>query len=250
VEVRADAILHNRARAVYVASDPHPDRHLILYDPSIEQFRNHLVAHECGHIRRLAAARPNERTVPIMTPVRRAAAMKSLLPELHGLARRGVPPEALKDLSKIWISGTVSQLADTPSDIRIERAIWEELPEVRGEQEASLEDQLQTAALGLRSVARAFTPDKVWRSSMAMNYALTKSCSEFMNRPDLLRPYIGTKTARLGEELLDILSRRNPAGLAEERRVSEEWAVRLGVREWFEWQRLDQLPTGFQRMWE
>ena len=188
VEIRPDNRIRDRARAVYAATDPDRSRHLILYDPNLETHLNHLVAHEGGHIRRLAAADPAEKTVATLTITRRARAIRRLLPELHALAEQGIPPEALKELTSIWLSGTISQLTDTPSDIRIERWIHDELPGICKEQEASLEDQLLTAALGLRPVVVAFTPRSVWQASTAMNYALAKSCAETLGRRDFVRP--------------------------------------------------------------
>ena len=250
VEIRPDNRIRDRARAVYLATDPDPDRHLILYDPDLEPHLSHLVAHECGHIIRLAEADPDDKTVPIVTITRRARAISRLLPELYSLAQQGVPAGALTDLTSIWLSGTVAQLADTPSDIRIERWISHQLPDLRLDQEDSLEDQLRTTALGLRPVVVAFTPRSVWQASTAMNYALAKSCAVALDRPDFVRPFRGTSVAKLGGELVELFDRCADNGLAGDRRVSEAWASRLGIREWFEWRRVDELPAEFQRMWE
>jgi hypothetical protein len=134
--------------------------------------------------------------------------------------------------------------------MRIERWISDELPGLRNEQEASLEDQLRNAAFGLRPVVVAFTPQAVWRASTAMNYALAKSCAETLGRRDFVRPFRGTSVAKLGSELLELFDRCTADGLAADRNVSEAWASRLGIREWFEWRRVDELPAEFQRIWE
>src|SRR3990172_2112578 len=71
VDIKPNQAIRDRARAVYVVSDPDPTHHLILYDPKYEAHLNHLVAHECGHIVRFASASPDDQTVAKTTTVTR-----------------------------------------------------------------------------------------------------------------------------------------------------------------------------------
>lgn len=250
VEVRADAAIRERGRAIYVVTDPDRSRHLVLYDPQFEPFIDHLMAHECGHILRFAQANPEDRRVPAMTRERRAIAIHQLMPELAGLLRAGFPGGALSELLSIWLSGTIAQLSDTPSDIRIERWLWSEYPGLHEAQRASLLDQVRTLHLVLRRPVEEVTPRSLWVASNAMNFALVSAVSEFLGRPDLLRPYQLSPSRRLGEELLAMVEATPDRGLSTDRELSERWAERLGCRDWLEWRALDALPAGFRHAWE
>lgn len=242
VVVRADASVASRGRAIYVVSDPNPDRHLVLYDPNEIRFLDHLVAHEAGHMMHFKEAAPADRRVPVVTNDCRSRALRQLLPELETLVGRGLPPAALADVFPIWLSGTVAQLSDTPSDRRIERSIFEQHPGLRTIQRESLRSQVRTLQMVLRPQVERITPSSVWRASNAMNYVLVREVAALFNEPGLVRPYLGTPAQRLGEELVSMMADSSVEGLAADREVSEAWAERLGFRTWFEWRNVDELP--------
>ncbi len=250
VEIRAEPRVRGKGRAIYAATDPDPTRHLILYDPNEERHLDHLVAHECGHIRRFTEARPKDRCVPIVTPASRAAAARQLLPSISRLIESGVPAGAAAEMISVWVGGTVSQLAATPSDVRIEERLWQDYPGLRDKQRASLTHQVEMGRLGLRPVVAAFTPETVWRASNAMNYVLACAAVRLCDTPELLAPYRRSEVQRLGHVLLDVLDARPDTGLAGDRAISDVWADRLLIWGWFEWRRLDQLPAGARRSWE
>jgi hypothetical protein len=250
IEIRADPAIRGRGRAIYAVTDPDPTRHLILCDPAEARHLDHLVAHECGHIKRFAESRPEERVVPVIAAGHRASAARQLLPELSRLVESGVPERAIADILPMWLGGILTQVADTPSDIWIERWLWREHPLLRARQVESLREQVKNGTLALRPVIAAFTPEPVWRASNSMNYALARTTSALVGRPDLIEPYWGTPAQKLGEELLEIVEARGDAGLAGDRAVSDRWAETLGVREWFDWRALEAVPTGARRVWE
>lgn len=250
VDIQANRAIRDRARAVYVVTDPDPTRHLILYDPKYEAHLSHLVAHEGGHIRRFASASPDDRTVAKMTPASRERAIRELYPELHRLVDSGVPEGALADLMPIWLGGTITQLADTPSDIHIERWIWERLPAMRTVQQDSLLSQTKANAASMRAVVGAFTPKPIWTASNAMNYVSARAYARLLDRPVLRRPYRGTKIETLGEELFEMLEETQGDGLAADREVSNRWAQKLGLSDWFEWTTLDAVPPDVRHGWQ
>jgi hypothetical protein len=250
VDIRADAAVRARGRAIYVVTDPDPERHLILFDPKEQPYLDHLVGHECGHILRFARAEPEDRTVPVMTGERRAKAIRQLLPEILELVKRGIPEGAIADVYSVWLSGTIAQLSDTPADMFIESWLWAEHPGLRRAQEASLRSQIKTLHLISRPVVAAFTPESVWKASNAMNYALVKTVSQLLSDRSLKHPYAHSPALKLGEELFDLVDASPDEGLAGDRRLSMAWAKRLGFEDWFEWRRLEELPRGFRHAWE
>lgn len=250
LDIRPDASIRGRGRAIYVVSDPDPVRHHVLYDPAESTFLDHLVAHEIGHIRRFHAAKPEQRVIPVLTGERRGKALRQLLPEIGELVRRGIPEGAIAEVYSVWLSGTIAQLSDTPSDIRIERWIWQDWPGLRPEQEASLRHQLKMLHLVAGRNVAAVTPLSVWRASNAMNYTLARAVSELLHDRRLLRPYAGSRAEKMGEELYRSVDESADSGLVDDRRLSDLWAERLGFLTWYEWRTLAELPQGFRHAWE
>jgi hypothetical protein len=250
VQIQANRAIRDRARAVYVVSDPDPTRHLILYDPKYEGHLDHLVAHECGHIVRFTSASPEEQTVAKTTSASRGRAAERMLPDLRRLVNSGLPEGALADLLPIWLGGTITQIADTPSDIHIERWIRERTTALRDIQEASLLNQIKANAASMRPVVAAFTPRPVWTASNAMNYVSAKAYARLLDRPDLVRPYRSTAIEKLGEELFEMFNKAPGGSLATDRQVSDRWAERLGLSDWFEWTTLDEVSPEVRRAWE
>ena len=84
-----------------------------------------------------------------------------------------------------------------------------------------------------------------------MNYALLKSASDLLDRPGLVRPYLRIPAQRVGRELLEMVDTTPDTGLAAaDRALTERWAERLGLSDWFGWRPLDDLPSLFRRAWE
>jgi hypothetical protein len=251
MEIQAEPRVRGKGRAIYAATDPDPTRHLILYDPSEREHLDHLIAHECGHLRRFDEARPEDRKVPVVSVAERIAAARQFLPSISRLIESGFPEGAAANMLPVWVGGTVSQLANTPSDVRIEEDLWRDYPGLRDRQRASLIHQIKMSHQGLRPVVAAFTPETVWLASNAMNYVLAKSVARLLKMPALADPYRRHPEVRsLGQSLLEVIEAQPDAGLAGDHAISDMWADRLGIRGWFEWKRLDELPAGAKRSWE
>lgn len=242
VEVRRDAGIRLHARAVYVVTDPDRSRHLVLYDPIYEGFVDALIGHEVGHIFHFADASPSERIVPVITSTSRQVAHEDMAAFIHKLERRGLPSTDISEAFNVWTRAVVSQLADTPSDIRIERWLRDSSPRLRATQRAALLSLTNSHAEGMGKWVEEATPRKVWLASNAMSYALTKSISTLLAQPELLEQYKNTSVADLGEELLAIID-TEAKSLAGDRAVSKRWAERMGFTEWFAWRQLDEPDT-------
>ena len=128
--------------------------------------------------------------------------------------------------------------------------IWERLEEIRDAQEASLLSQMKANAASMRPVVAAYTPRIVWTASNAMNYASAKAYARLLDRPELVRPYRRTATEKLGEELFKTFEEAPGDGLVFDRQVSDRWAERLGLSDWFEWTTLDLVSPEVRHAWQ
>lgn len=246
VDIQPDPSIRGKGRAVYIASDPSAERHRVLYDPKYERYLDHLVAHECGHIVRVAAASSSERIIAVMTSAQRYDAAIQLLPDIKKLLNRGVIRERyLEDLVPLWLHGTVSQLHNTPADIHIERWLHREFPSLRNVQEASLMSQAQEAHQVLDPSIEECTPRLIWDASNAMNYALMHAAGDLSGRDEFVAPYRGTHAEAVGTELLAMLESTPDTGLVGDRELSDRWADRLGLKGWLAWRRVDDLSAEY-----
>lgn len=251
VDIRGEPAIRGTGRAVYIAANPSAEQHRVLYDPKYERFLDHLVAHECGHIVRLAATAPAERTLAVMTSAQRYDAAIQLLPEIEEMIGRGVIKEwYLDELLPLWLSGTISQLYNTPADIHIERWLHREFPSLRKVQEASLMSQAREVHQVLDLSVELATPPLIWNASNAMNYALIRPAADLFGGEAFVRPYRGTNAEALGSELLAVLESTPDTGFLGDRELSDRWADRLGLTGWMGWRRIDELPAEHWHVWE
>ncbi len=249
VVLRPEPGLHGKARGAYVASDPDRSRHLVVYDPAAMEFINHIVPHEIGHIRQYESAAIGERPVIRLGPEERAAAFPVLAAELPLLARRAIHDDSLPEVFEAWMTGLGSQLASFPADILIERALWDEHPPLRASQRAALEDSASAALGALQGQVALLTPRSVAIACNAMNYAFLREVGRFLQAPWMVRPYRGTVYESEGEVLLDLFRGRSPSDLSGCREVTDAWARRLGLAEWFHWGDASDTNDAIRRLW-
>ena len=144
----------------------------------------------------------------------------------------------LAELSDFLYQGTVRQLTSYPVDLRVEREIAEEFPEHREKQRAYLRRQVSDFEPSfLPEMAEAF-PDRVSRANQAMNVAFAEKVAEITGHPvgDACR---ACPHHELGERLREDLDTVQEPGAQGDRQVTDAWARRLGLRQWYEWTQLD-----------
>ena len=250
VVLRPETGLQGRANAAYVASDTSETRHLIVYDPAKSHLANHIIPHELGHLGHFLKFRPAARLLPIIRTDERIRARAVVLGALPVRIRATNTAETLRLAADEWISGCVGQVTSFPADISIEHDLWAQHPDLRSAQREALAATAQDAHRVLQSEASCVTPSRVLNASNSMNYALLKAASRFLREPWMVRPYRGTPSERIGEELLEIYSTEHPSDLPGFQAVSSRWAQRLGLREWFIWAPVSSLLQAPNRIWD
>lgn len=245
VDIQPDPGIRGMGRAVYIASETSGNQsHRVLYDPLYEQFLDHHVAHECGHILRLAAVDVNERVALVTTSDHTENAALQLLPDIEELLERGdVSEDYLGKLLPLWLSGTISQLYNTPADIHIERWIHQDYPTLRSTQTASILSSAEQAHLVLNPMIEEVTPRHIWNVSNAMNYALFKSAINLSGNNELIKPYKGTPAEILGEDLFEMIESTADTGFEGDRQLVDLWADKLELQGWFTWQKYQRLAS-------
>ncbi len=214
---------------------------VILYSERYQEHLDHLIAHELGHLRRLWLAPPEERLVPISTRATREQAARDLREDLQQLIRSGVPDNLAIGLCPVWVEGLISQLTNTPADLRIERQIRDQYPELRATQVRALFDQTRGLRRTLSFEVARLTPATIHEAALLMNYVLVREIAHLYGRRDLLRPFARFTNRNLAEKLYEMATSAPDEGHAGDRKVIELYAERLGIGRWFAWVELDQL---------
>jgi len=210
--------------------------HRLFYRPTHTEEINYLVAHQCGHVLRLFGAEKGKRFIPVAN---RKTMMGYLLEMDEDLKRLSLVfgPEKVKKLVFLWYEGVVFQVTRMPPDIMIDKWLYDEYPELRAIQLASLERQRRAAILGLSEDMRKITPAKVYYASNVMNYAYFKVLEDHF-RLDFVAPYHKTVFLYDGQSLVRVTEQGLGNNHEGDRAMINEWARLLQLTGWFEWKRL------------
>ena len=151
-----------------------------------------------------------------------------------------LPPTEFEGMAQFLYEGAVRQLTSYPVDLRVEREIAEQLPEHREKQQVYLQRQVRDfEPTFLPEMVKAF-PERISRASQAMNVAFAEEAAELTE----VSPGRSCRKARyrsVGERLREKLHQVQEDGARGDRLVTDAWAEDLGLRDWYEWCRLDKV---------
>lgn len=209
----------------------------IRFNPEDVGARDHLIAHECGHIWRIWSAPENERMAPALDERGRRRARRRMSAELALLEEAGIPRPGVDELFQMWHQGIVLQLWNAPQDLRIEEWLYREYPGLRASQERSLSRILDLCVQLFVHPERALTPQRVFHASNAMNAATAVQFARLFGDNSFADFYRGVGLREEGAELCSEVLDAPDTGYAGDRETTERWAKRFGLKEWFRWVR-------------
>jgi len=217
--------------------------HLMLYKPEHTGIINHLVAHECGHVLRMFGVPDKKRLVPMTNQAMKMAGLQTIEGEIHELSRV-MPFEGLAKIVNLWFDGTVRQLTNFPSDIRIELWLHNDYPGLSSYQAKSLHKQHEEALEGLTARVAKITPRTILEASNTMNYAFFSVLARSLGDPVLFKRYEDSRYGRKGRELV-ALWESCPNDYGGDIEVVRKWADCLGLSSWFGWTKFEEIPGDY-----
>jgi hypothetical protein len=143
--------------------------HIIVYKGEHDEIINHLIAHECGHIFRMFGVSEEKRLIPYTDDKIKLRGLSEIEGQIQNLSKT-LSIERLSQVINMWYSGIIRQLTNYPSDIMIEKWIYDDYPALRPIQLKSIQKQLADALNGLKDTVRQITPSKIFDASNIMNY--------------------------------------------------------------------------------
>ncbi len=228
---------------VKAARRPMP-AHVVIYRRNYDEIINHLIAHECGHILRMFGVAEERRLIPQTDGSIEKKARDALNSELRRL-ESVLPAGSMTRLWRLWYEGTVRQLTNVPSDIRIEKWLYDDYPELRRNQEKSLKNQLKEAGQGLSRRVREVTPAKIYDGANSMNYAFFKVVCEHIGISS--EPFRTSRFRANGEKLLELALAEPADNYEGDIATVNRWAEFLGLAGWFAWTGFENVPAEYLR---
>jgi len=217
--------------------------HLIYYKNMSPGNIDHLIAHECGHIYRMMSVPIEYRVIPASNMENRQAAMTKIENELFNLSR-DIPIEKMSSVFEIWFNGIIKELTNFPVDMRIEKWIYDNYPELRKAQKITIDKQIRENVQALSENIKKITPVFVYDASNVMNYAFA-SYMESLICKKYTTPYKRTKYPEVGTKLVKLVSNTKDEGYKQDIEIINKWANILGLTNWFYWTDFEDVPSDY-----
>lgn len=217
--------------------------HLMYYKPEQTGILNHLIAHECGHILRIYGESPENRRIPYSNDEMRLKALKDIEPEIQRLSKT-LPFQGLTQIANVWYTGTVKQLTNFPSDIQIEKWIYDEYPDLRPYQSRQIKREYDEAVQALSNRAEQLTPRKILNASNGMNYSFFNVMARHFNDAYYMRRYERSAYVGIGKKLMLLQDGAENSYNGDVDTVNK-WAEALEISHWFGWRDFEDVPASY-----
>jgi len=230
---------------VKIARKSMPD-HLIYYKPEHTGIINHLIAHECGHILRIYSVKPEHRLIPFSNDQLKLKALEDIQSGIEKLSKI-MPFEEAVQIANMWYAGLIKQLTNFPSDMMIEKWIYDEYTDLRTFQSQYMKKQYSEAVQALSSRVKSMTPRKILRASNGMNYAFFCTLVMYFGDSHYLRRWQRSDYADIGKELMQLQHQSENSYKGDIDTVNR-WAATLELSHWFAWTDFENIPRGYEEM--
>jgi len=193
----------------------------------------HLIACKCYQILRTLSEKAEDRKTPLSEKTHFNNARMRLALDARDR------PDLTRALNEdeivgAWIFGVVNQLISQPADIYIQKAIYEEMPDLLDARAMVLEQQFQDFLAAQKEEVRLYSPRTVYDASLIMNSVYLHMLDLLAGTDFIARLEHLPQSRRIGR-LLDAtkaLDEDSPAG---DRARTDLWADFLSIRDWYEW---------------
>lgn len=217
--------------------------HIIYYKVIHEDILNYIIAHECGHMIRIYEEKRENRLIPYSDE----RIMRKAMHELENNITIDYPFETRQKLLPLWIHGIITQLTSMPEDIRIEKWIFDNYPELWKSQQDALNKQTDDIMTGISHKIKEVTPEFIYNGSGIINLFYLRNIKDII-QPAVLKAFKKTSFYERGLEIVneaaEIMNKENT--LSNSIEISNYLAKILGFEGWFEWNDFEDIPAGYE----
>jgi len=207
--------------------------HIIFVKKEYNEIVNHLVAHECGHVLRIFSVPEAKRLIAKTNDRIKLNALSGIEDEIQNLSAV-LPFERLTQIINLWYGGICRQVTNFPPDIRIEKWLYNDYPELRKYQLLSIRMQQQEALSGFSAEAQNISPPTFINLSNIMNYAFFRILGLHFGT-NLVKPFTNMKYLEKAKKLASLTEGSRADNHEGDIEMVNKWADFLSISHWFEW---------------
>ena len=231
--------------AVKIARSNMPE-HIIIYKPEHNEFINHLIAHECGHIKRIYETPPGKRFMVINTDDQKIGGMATFQKDLEKMATN-TGDETARKMANLWYSGLIKMVTNHPVDLAIEKWLFDDYPGLRTLQINSLSSQNDLALKGLSERVKGMTPIFVYNAANLMNAAYMNLLGKII-KVKLFTKWKRTEFFNESLELAKLLDAEKGWPPEKDCEMVDIWAKHLKLNNWFSWHPFEDVPLNYHKI--
>lgn len=217
--------------------------HIIRYSGANYSLLNHHIAHECGHILRYYATPKGYQIVPYSDEQTNRVAIA----DIENYDRefiKSLPIDLRYQIIPVWINRLIHQVTTLPSDIYIEKWIFDNFSSLRNEQRKSLGQTQKEAIKAVQPETRSRFPKVIIEKSIAMNYAFYKKIDEITGSA-FFKKFNQPTFRTMGETLYSCIQDED-TGLVGDISLVKQWARILQIKDWFKWRDFESIPLDYE----
>jgi hypothetical protein len=237
VEIRIDKEM--KAPATVKVARNRMAYHLVKIHPGQAAVAGYLLANKCMNILRMKPLHSEDRVVPA-SGSRNFDAAEIAINKSLGSAQ-SVP----QSLVEYMVGGVVSQLNNLPVQLRIERWIRQNLPEIASEQRRFLEQDMAQTVAGVSAEIERVTPPIIFATSNAMTYAYARGIGTLLGTNFVQRYNNHQQIVRQGKKLYEMVDSDDDGMHRGDVFVIDRWAEALGIRDWYSWLDFESVPESY-----
>lgn len=205
---------------------------VIAFNPTAKAL-DYDIAHEAIRFLRFTESPLDRKYVLISDPQTRAYAYRQMEDDL-----KNIDPEYQEHTRKgfgYFYDGILTQLLSIPVDFWINKRLYNEYPDFKGELLKGLEEIFERAHQDLEETLERIAPRTVYRATNGMSAAFALFASELTGIESFYLPYSISKFDGLASELKE--SNSDDRGHPGDKDATNRWADILGLKDWYEWRR-------------
>lgn len=206
--------------------------HILYY--RLEKYINYTIAHECDHIIRMFNVRPEYRKLPCSTVENRRTGITQLETDIIKLSAK-VPEKVFLQIVKSWYDGTIGWLESMPIDVKIEKWIYDNCPEIREEQQEETDIIMKEGATCTNRFYKQNNPKKVCDAMISLGYAYAICIdsilgTNYSNDYDKVFDEFGERVLKIVKIILS-----EDKGYEQDINNVDQIAKLLGLDKWYSW---------------
>jgi len=245
ITIEEDSSLENISAVAQMAWKHGWNEHRVRYRIRSEATTPHLIAHELEHIIMENEARHAGRNRTfISTDKTREYAIRSIEKHILKLQRQGYPESEIGSIMLQLIHGLNNQVFNCPLDMVVENNLYKKYPELRHSQFASLHlMHMEALNTYTNQEIKKLTPSTIFRASVTLNCAYALFIDDlYQGLTDYASAYSSSEYFSEGKALFLFWKKRIENFIpGDEYEMVDEFARKLKLLSWFDWQ-TDEVP--------